>query len=93
MEWRKPELICYFTEDLLCKIKAKAKSAGCSSINYSDESLCTHVETSEASSGDGDGSDGFDGCSLLGPCIEMGPLLGCVKEDFWQCSEIVAVLR
>ncbi len=38
MEWRKPQLICVLTKDLLCKVKAKADSyPKCLHNEYAEE--------------------------------------------------------
>ena len=67
MKWRKPELVCFKTKDLLCKVKAKAFSVNACSSNYDEN----------------DGGEGGDlDCGVLSQCIEVGTLFGCNDENY-----------
>ena len=88
MEWKKPELICISTMELLCKVKAKANSNPSCTSDYSGDQVC-----SELSPGDtwGEGGDVEIGCGILAQCIEVGPLFGCNDENY--CSSLLYLLR
>lgn len=86
--WRKPELLCFQTKDLLCKVKAKADSvANCKSAYYEDNA-CPELTVGDTW---GDGGEVDLGCGVLSQCIEVGPLFGCYDNVY--CSTMLPVLR
>ena len=96
MKWSKPELICVNTEELLCKVKAKANSSGF--VEFPSD-YCNTMDNSRNNQGDngdsGSGGGGMDfgecGVSILAQCITVGPLFGCNDDNY--CSTLVPVFR
>lgn len=92
MNWREPKLICYTTEELMCKIKVKADSIEhpeCD-IAYIDEHACPELSVGDTW-GDGTGGGGEVGCGIISQCIEVGPLFGCSSGV--ACSSFAPVFR
>lgn len=88
MQWRKPELICFKTKDLLCKIKAKADSVASCINAYAEENACPELSVGDTW---GDGGEVEIGCGILSQCIEVGPLFGCNDDNY--CSSMIYLLR
>lgn len=88
MQWRKPELICFKTKDLLCKIKAKAGSVPSCTSAYAEENACPELSVGDTW---GDGGEVDIGCGILAQCIEVGPLFGCNDDNY--CSSLAYLLR
>ena len=87
MEWKKPELICILTEELLCKVKAKASSLPSCEITYAEDHACPELSVADTW---GSGGDVELGCGILSQCIEVGPLFGC--NDDYYCSTMFYVV-
>ena len=97
MKWSNPKLICVNTEELLCKVKAKANSSGfieipdvpCNdSTNYGND----NGDDSGSGSGGGGGGMDFGECLILfSQCITVGPLFGCNDDNY--CSTLAPVAR
>lgn len=88
MEWKKPELICIATKDLLCKVKARANSLPSCVKAYAEETACPELDTG-ATWGDGEGVTDMH-CGILSECVEVGPLFGCYDTQY--CSTLVTIL-
>ena len=91
INWRKPEFICYETEKLFCKIKARANSDVdliCLNTDYAVTALCGNAP--ENAEGGGDGGD-FGPCGIVSQCVEVGPLFGC--DEGFYCSSLFHLLR
>ena len=89
MQWRKPELICFKTKELLCKVKAKAGSVASCTSAYLEENGCPELSVGDTWGGGGEGGDLQ--CGVLSQCIEVGPLFGCDDENY--CSSLAYLLR
>lgn len=87
MEWRKPELICINTKDLICKVKAKASSLPTCTSTYAEDHACPELSVGDTW---GDGGDVDIGCGILSQCIEVGPLFGCHDENY--CSSMAYLI-
>ena len=92
--WRKPELICLETKELVCKIKLKASSLPSCSTDYAGDQACPELSVGDTwcnTLGYGEDGSGEIGCGILSQCIEVGPLFGC--NDDAACSTMAPVLR
>ena len=87
--WKKPTLICIVTEDLLCKVKAKANSLPKCDLQYAEQHACPEISVGDTW-GDDDGFGGDIGCGILSQCTEVGPLMGCSTDNVY-CSELFPV--
>lgn len=93
MNWRKPRIILYNTDELICKIKAKANSTvgpTCESV-YTDKYACPELSVGETWGDEGNEGVGI-GCGIISQCIEVGPLNGCI-ENIACSTSIMPVFR
>ena len=86
--WRKPQLVYFNTDELMCKIKIKASSVPCLSPDATSE--CSQLTTGETwcntfHPGDDGGADAS--CGIITQCVEVGPLFGC--NDNLSCSTML----
>ena len=86
IEWRKPELVCIKTQDLLCKVKAKATSVPTCTSAYLEEHACNQLSV-ENTWGEGGAFD--PECSILTECFETGPLLGCFDNGYCNITYLL----
>ena len=87
MRWRKPELICFNTHELICKIKARANSLPSCTTAYAEKYACKELTVGDTW---GDGGDVEIGCGILSQCIEVSVGFGC--DDGLYCNLIPIVL-